>query len=495
MGREEEITKERLRKIEGLKKQGINPYPYSYKQENHAGELQEKYKKIKNGKTIKDRVRVAGRVMIIRDIGQLIFVDLLDDSGKIQVQLQNKETPEKEINFFKKFIDSGDFIGVEGTILRTKRGELTVLAKKIELLSKALLPLPEKWHGLQDKEERYRKRYLDLIMNPEVKEVFIKRSRIIDAIREFLNSRNFLEVDTPVLQPIYGGAAAKPFVTELNALKMKVYLRISNELYLKRLIVGGFEGVYEFSKDFRNEGIDRTHNPEFTLLEIYKAYADYEDMMKLCEELWEYAAKKVLGKTEIEYQGKKINLKAPWARLTMKEAIKRYAKLDVDKIEDDELKKIIEKNQIKTKGHSRGWLIAAIFEHFCEGHLVQPTFVYDYPEETSPLCKNKKGKEASSIIERFEPYIAGIEVGNAYSELNDPVRQRILLEQQACELKKGNEKANPMDEDFVDALEIGMPPTGGLGLGIDRMIMLLTDSASIRDVLLFPFMKIGEEND
>jgi len=494
MGREEEILKERLKKIEELEKQGISPYPYSFKNENHAGELQEKYKKLKNDSKTKDKARVAGRVMTIRDIGQLIFLNLMDGSGKIQVQLQNGETPSKEIDFFKKFIDSGDFIGVEGLVVRTKRGELTILAHKVEMLAKSIRPLPEKWHGLQDKEERYRKRYLDLIMNPEVKEVFIKRSKAINAIREFLNERGFLEVDTPVLQPIYGGADAKPFTTHLNALNMKLYMRISPELYLKRLIVGGFEGVYEFSKNFRNEGIDRTHNPEFTLLELYKAYSDYNDMMKLTEDMYEQVAKKILGTTEIEYQGKKINLKAPWTRMTMKEAIKKYAKLDVDKLSDEKLLGIIEKNHIKTKGTSRGWLVTGIFEHFCEEHLVQPTFIYDYPEETTPLCKQKRGKEMTNIIERFEPYIAGMEIGNAYSELNNPVRQEILLGQQAKELGKGNEEANPMDEDFVNALEVGMPPTGGLGLGIDRMIMFLTNSASIRDVLLFPFMKTESED-
>jgi len=493
MGREEEIVKARLDKIKAMKSEGIEPYPYNFEKKENADELQEKYKKLKNDSKSKDKARIAGRIMMIRNLGKLAFLTVQDGSGKIQVQIQEGETGEKEREFFKKFIDSGDFIGVDGTILRTKRGELTVLAKKIELLSKAIKPLPEKWHGLQDKEERYRKRYLDLVMNPEVKEVFVKRSKIINAIREFLDSGGFLEVDTPVLQPIYGGAAAKPFMTHLNALDMKIFLRISPELYLKRLIVGGFEGVYEFSKNFRNEGIDRTHNPEFTLLELYKAYADYNDMMKITEEMYEYVAKKVLGTTEVEYQGKKISFKTPWARMTMNEAIKKHAKIDVKKMSDEKLKEIIEKNHIKTKGESRGWLIAGIFEHFCEEHLIQPTFIYDYPEETSPLCKEKRGKEITNIIERFEPYIAGCEVGNAYSELNDPVRQEILLEQQAGELKKGNEEANPMDDDFVSALESGMPPTGGLGLGIDRMIMFMTNSPSIRDVLLFPFMKSSEK--
>lgn len=489
MGREEQIIKERFRKIEELRSNDIEPYPYSFNQEDSACELHEKYKKLKAGKKSKDKVRVAGRVIVIRDIGKIIFLILQDAGGKIQIQIQEGETAKKEIELCKKYIDSGDFIGVEGIVTRTKRGELTVLAKKIELLAKSIKNLPEKWHGLQDKEERYRKRYLDLIMSPEVKEIFIKRSRIIDAIREFLNSKKFLEVETPVLQPIYGGAAAQPFESHLNALNMKLFLRISNELYLKRLIVAGFDRVYEFSKDFRNEGIDRTHNPEFLMIEMYQAYADYNDMMKLTEELYEHAAKKVLNTTKIEYQGQEINLKKPWKRISVRDAIKKYAKINIDKTSTEKLKQIVEKNNIKTKGESRGWLIMAIFEHFCEKHLIQPTFVYDYPEETTPLCKEKRGKKGAGWVERFEPYIAGMEIGNAYSELNDPVKQKILLEQQSTELKKGNLESNPMDEDFVNALEIGMPPTGGLGLGIDRMVMLLTNSASIRDVILFPFMK------
>ncbi len=495
MAREEQIVQERLKKIEEMGKAGINPYPYNFDKKNSAAELQEKYKKLKNDAKTKDKVKIAGRIMTIRDMGNLAFATLQDGSGRVQILLRKGDTPKKIMKNFSKFIDSGDFIGVGGVVMRTKRGELSVLAKNIELLSKSILPLPEKWHGLSDKEERYRKRYLDLIMNPEIKEIFIKRSKIISAIREFLDSRGFLEVDTPVLQPIYGGAAAKPFTTHLNALDMKLYLRISNELYLKRLLVGGIERVYEFARDFRNEGIDRTHNPEFTQVELYQAYSDYESMMKICEELYEYVAKKVIGKTEIEYQGQKINLKVPWHRLSMKDAIKKYAKLNVDKMSIEQLKKVVDKEDIKAKGDSKGLLIATIFEHFCEKHLMQPTFIYDYPEETTPLCKQKRGGELSCWVERFEPYIAGFEIGNAYSELNDPVRQEILLEKQATELKKGNEEANPMDKDFVNALGIGMPPTGGLGLGIDRMIMLLTNSASIRDVIMFPFMKAEKESN
>jgi len=489
MTREDEIVKERLKKIEELDKLGINSYPHKFDKQISTAELQEKYSKIKPDTKTKDKAKTAGRIIGIRDMGNLIFATLQDGYGKIQLVLKTEETPEKAMKLFSKFVDSGDFIGVEGTILRTKRGELSILAKEITILSKSILPLPEKWHGLTDKEERYRKRYIDMIMNPSVTEVFVKRSKIINAIREFLNERKFLEVDTPVLQSIYGGAAAKPFTTHLNALNMNLFLRISNELYLKRILVGGVERVYEFARDFRNEGIDKTHNPEFTQVELYQSYADYEDMMKLCEELYEYVAKKVLGTTEIEYQGQKISLKKPWARLTMKEAIKKFAKIDVDKLDFEELKGLVEKEKIKTKGDSKGMLIAAIFEHYCEKNFIQPTFIYDYPEETTPLCKQKRDHNLSTLVERFEPYIAGFEIGNAYSELNDPVRQEILLEKQATELGKGNEEANPMDEDFVNALSIGMPPTGGLGLGIDRMVMLLTNSASIRDVLIFPFMK------
>lgn len=493
MSRQEEILKERLKKIEELIKLGINPYPYSYEKKNSCSELQEKYSKLKQGKETKDKAKTAGRIMSIRDIGKLIFADLRDGNGKIQIQLQDEKTSKKVIEFFKKFVDTGDFVGVEGKIGKTKRGELTILADKIEILTKSIMPLPEKWHGLQDKEERYRKRYLDLIMNPEVKEVFIKRTKIIDAIKEFLNARGYLEVDTPTLQPIYGGATAKPFITHMNSLNMKIYMRISNELYLKRLIVGGFEKVYEFAKDFRNEGIDRTHNPEFTQVELYQAYADYNDIIDLAEELYIHVAKKILGKTEFEYQGNKINLKKPWKRVKMVDLIKQYAKIDVLKMNEKEIRAFVEKNNVKIKANTQGMMIAGIFEHFCEKHLIQPTFVIDHPQETTPLCKEKRG--LGGFVERVEPYIAGMEIGNGYSELNDPVRQELLLNEQAQELKRGNEEASPYDEDFVNALEYGMPPTGGIGLGIDRMIMLLTNSSSIRDVILFPFMKSREEEE
>ncbi|MEM3405502.1 MAG: lysine--tRNA ligase [Candidatus Pacearchaeota archaeon] len=493
MSRREEILKERLKKIEELVKLGINPYPYSYEKKDSCLELQEKYSKLKKGGETKFKAKTAGRIISIRDIGKLIFVDLIDGTGKIQLQLQKNKTPEKIFNFFKKFIDIGDFVGVEGKIIKTKRGELTILVDDIVLLTKSIAPLPEKWHGLQDKEERYRKRYLDLIMNPSIKEVFIKRTKIIQAIKEFLNNKGYLEVDTPILQPIYGGASAKPFITKLNALNMTLYLRISNELYLKRLLVGGFEKIYEFAKDFRNEGIDRIHNPEFTQVELYEAYSDYNDIMNLTEEIYCYVAKKILGKLEFEYQGNKINLKRPWKRLKMIDAIKKYAGIDVINMDQKELLSFAEKNNVKIKGKTEGMLITSIFENFCEKYLIQPTFIIDHPQETTPLCKEKRG--SPGYIERFEPYIAGMEVGNGYSELNDPIRQRLLLEAQAQELKRGNEEANPLDEDFINALEYGMPPTGGVGLGIDRMVMLFTNSPSIRDVILFPFMKPLNKNE
>ncbi|HRZ85668.1 MAG TPA: lysine--tRNA ligase [Candidatus Paceibacterota bacterium] len=493
MGREEEIIKNRIKKIDELKKEGINPYPYKFEKKNWSDEIKKKFSKIKNDERTKEKVIISGRVMTIRDLGKLIFITVQDNQGKIQVILQ-KEEMENDFNLFKKYVDSGDFIGVEGIIMKTKTGEISIFAKKIEILSKSMLPLPEKWHGIQDKEERYRKRYLDLIMNPQVKEVFLKREKIIDAIREFLKERKFNEVDTPYLQTVYGGANAKPFKTKLNALDIDLYLAISPELYLKRLIVGGYEKVFTIARNFRNEGIDRWHNPEFTMMEIYQAYGDYNDMMKLFEDIYEYVAKKVNGTTKVEFRGKIVDFKTPWKRMTMTEAIKEFAKIDVDKMSEKELFNFIEKNNIECTEKTWGWMVQAIFEHFCEDKIEQPTFILDHPIETTPLCKIHRDKKLCKLIERFEPFCMGAELGNAYSELNDPQMQKNLLEEQQKMLKKGNEEANPYDEDFVNAIEIGMPPTGGVGIGIDRMIMLLTGQDSIRDVILFPFMKPEKNN-
>ena len=486
MGREEEMLNERLRKIEDLRKSKINPYPYSYDVTHRSAELLKKYAHLKNEEKTKDKVRVAGRVMTIRSFGKLSFVQLQDGEGRIQIFIEAGNLGEKENEFFLKHADSGDFIGVEGVMHRTRRGEISVLAQKIEILSKGILPLPEKWHGLTDKEERYRQRYVDLAMNPEVKKTFELRTKIINALREFMNSKGFMEVETPLMQPVYGGAAARPFITHLHELDINMYMSISPELYLKRLIVGGYEKVYTICKNFRNEGIDRSHNPEFTMMEAYWAYADYDDMMNLFEEAYEYCMKKVLGKTEIEYEGKLIDFKRPWARVTMEDGIKKYGKIDVKKMTDKELfKKCKELNLDVTEKTPRGLLISSLFEETVEEHLVQPTHVFDQPRETTPLCKvHRKNPE---LIERDEPFIASMECGNIYSELNDPVLQRKLFEEQ--EKGRKEEERHPNDEDFLNALEYGMPPTGGLGLGVDRMIMLLTGSPSIRDVIFFPFMK------
>lgn len=488
MGREDQIISERLKKMVELKRQGIEAYPHKFDVKNYAGDLQEAYSKLEPEEKRKDSVRIAGRLVSVRDLGKIAFGVVRDSSGSVQITLQEKETADKVREFFKKFVDVGDIVGVEGMIFRTARGELSVLVKKLELLSKSVLPLPAKWHGLQDKEERYRKRHLDLIMNENVARVFLNRSKIIENLREFLGGKGFIEVDTPVLQPLYGGGAARPFVSELNSLKMKVYLAVSKELYLKRLIVGGFDKVYEMGRVFRNEGIDATHNPEFTILETMWAYVDYTANMDLFEEMVEYVTKKLLGKTQIFYQGEKIEMKRPWKRMTMAGAIEKYLKIDVEKMSDRELGGFIEKSKLKLKTNfRRGVAIEEIFSELVQKELVQPTIIYDYPADTSPLAKKKAG--SSEITERFEPIINGWEMGNNYSELNDPAALKKAFLEQAEFKKKGDDEAAPYDEDFVKALETGMPPTSGLGLGVDRLIMLLTDSPSIRDVIFFPFMR------
>ncbi len=492
MGRRDQIVDERKRKLKELRKM-INPYPHNFSVKNYSLEIKEKYKKLKNDERSKDKAVVAGRVMTIRDLGKLIFVSLQDSQGTIQLIFQKEETRKEDFELFRKYVDNGDIIGCEGIVMKTRTGEISVLVKKFSLLSKSLLPLPEKWHGLKDEEERYRKRYLDFIMNPSVKNVFNKRAEIIEAIRELLKKKGFIEVETPFLQTLYGGAAAKPFKTHLNALNIDLFLAISPELYLKRLIVGGYDKVFTISRNFRNEGIDRWHNPEFTMMEIYQAYSDYNDMMDLFEEIYEYIAKKVNKSTKVVFRGKEIDFKKPWKRMTMASCIKKYADVDIMKMSDKELSGFVKKNNIESKEDSWGWNIQAIFEHFCEDKIEQPTFILDHPLETTPLCKVHREDKLCRIIERFEPFCMGAELGNAYSELNDPELQRELLEKQQALLQKGNELANPLDEDFLQAIEIGMPPTGGLGLGIDRMVMLLTGQDSIKDVILFPFMRSEEK--
>ncbi|MGV8152145.1 MAG: lysine--tRNA ligase [Candidatus Nanoarchaeia archaeon] len=489
MGREDEIIKQRRIKLDGLTNSGINPYPHKFEVKNKAQEIKEKYSGLQNDQKTQDIAVVAGRIMTIRDIGKLIFATLQDASGKIQIILQKGETEEASFEQFKKYFDSGDFIGAEGIIMKSRTGEISILAKKITMLSKSLLPLPEKWHGIQDKEERYRKRYLDLVINPDVKKVFEKRAKIIDSIRELLKSKGFSEVDTPYLQGIYGGASARPFKTYLNSLNMDLYLAISPELYLKRLIVGGYDKVFTIARNFRNEGIDRWHNPEFTMMEIYQAYADYNDMMNLFEEIFENACLKVNGTTKVIFRGKEVDFKRPWKRMTMSEAIKEFVGIDVNNMSQGEICEFISKNNVECKLNSWGWGVQAIFEKYCEDKIEQPTFIIDHPLETTPLCKLHRDDKLCRLIERFEPFCMGAELGNAYSELNDPLMQRKLLEEQQKMLKCGDQEANPLDEDFLEAIEIGMPPTGGIGLGVDRMIMLLTEQESIRDVIFFPFMR------
>jgi len=491
MSTEEQLIQERKRKLEELKQLGINPYAYSFDQKDHANEIQDKYKKLKKEETTKEKVKVAGRIVLLRKMGKASFVHLQDGTGKIQLYLREDDVGKNEYKLLKK-IDIGDFLGVEGTVFKTKTGETTVYVKKFEILCKSLKPLPEKFHGLKDDEIRYRQRYLDLIMNPEVKEVFLKRSKIYQAIREFLHNKGFIEVQIPILQTQYGGANARPFITKINAWNIPMYLRIAYELHLKRLIVGGFEKIYDLSSCFRNEGVDKTHNPEFAMMEIQWAYADYNDAMKLTEELWEYVAKKVLGKTTIEYNGKKIELKAPWKRLTVKQALKKFADIDADKLSDEQLFKLIEKNRIEYKGRlKRGEMISLLFEELCEDKIIQPTHIFDHPKESCPLAKPHR--KDSELIERIEPFMNGWEVGNCYSELINPIIQRKLLEEQAKKGRGGDEESHPMDEDYINALEHGLPPNAGIGIGVDRMVMLLTGADSIRDVLLFPIMK-PEEN-
>jgi len=450
MSREDEMLKERLKKLTELRKLKINPYPYSYEKKNSAADLQTKYSKLKPEEKTKDKVSVAGRLMSVRLMGKINFGHLQDESGKIQIVIQEDIIGKKETEFFTKFIDSGDIVGVKGIIFKTKRGELSVLAEEIELLTKSLLPLPEKWHGLQDKEERYRLRYLDLIASPEVKEIFKKRSAIISALRNSLTSRGFMEVDTPVLQPLYGGAKALPFVTHYNVYNRDVYLRIAPELYLKRLLVGGFEKVFEFARSFRNEGANWDHNPEFTNLEFYQAYIDYNQLMEIVEDMIIETAKSALGKSEIERNNEKIALKKPFKRVTFREITK-------GKMTDEALKEAIK--EIKA-----------------------PTFIVDYPIEISPLAKKKDEK----TVQRFQLIIAGIEVANAFSELNDPIDQESRLKEQE---KSREEEKHRYDKDFITALEYGMPPAAGCGIGVERLVMLLTNSSSIREILFFPFMK------
>lgn len=478
MGREEEIIKERLKKLEELKKNKINPYPNKFDKKNSVGECLKK----KTG----SQVKTAGRLMTKRDFGGISFAKLRDVSGEMQLVFQEKKTPEKEISFLRKYIDVGDFLGVEGKIFKTKTKEISILVKKITLLSKSILPMPEKWYGLQDKEERYRKRYVDLLMNPEVKRVFVIRDKMMSAMREFMNKNNFVEVETPLLQSIYGGATATPFKTHCNAFNSDVYLSIAPELYLKKALVGGFDRVYEITKKFRNEGVDKFHNPEHMTIEWYQGYASYKEGMKMVEEFIKYVVKKIYGKYIFEYQGNKINV-SKWNVLTLEEAIKKYLKEDINKIKTDEdARKIAQKHGVGETGITKGNIADELMKLFRD-KLIQPTFLIDYPIELAPLAKPKM--ENPKRAEIFQPFIGGMEIARAYSELNDAKLQEQHFKEQEEERRKGNKEAMPTDKDFVNALEQGMPPACGVGIGIERLMMLLTNQPSIRDVILFPFMK------
>ena len=479
-----EVLKIRREKLANLRSEGEDPFIVTkFDRTNLISDILDNYDAYE-GKV----VVLAGRMMSKRVMGKMSFADLLDTSGKIQLCVKRDEMGEEPYKKYKKF-DIGDIIGITGEVFTTQRGEISVRTSKIELLSKSLRPLPEKFHGLTNTDLRYRQRYVDLIMNPDVKRTFVLRSKIIAAIRSYLNAQDFLEVETPMLVSNAGGAAARPFETHFNALDEDFKLRISLELYLKRLIVGGFDRVYEIGRVFRNEGLDTRHNPEFTLMELYQAYPDYHGMMDLTENLYRHIAKEVLGTTQIVYNGIEMDLEKPFERITMLDAVKKYSGVDFNEIKTlEEARAAADEHHIEyEERHKKGDILNLFFEEYVEEHLVQPTFVMDHPIEISPLTKKKP--ENPEYVERFEFFMNGWEMANAYSELNDPIDQRERFKAQEEQLAQGDDEANTTDEDFMNALEIGMPPTGGIGFGIDRMCMLLTDSPAIRDVLLFPTMK------
>ena len=475
-------------KLDELRNEGKDPFVNeSYEVTARSKDIKEEFKEDEERE-----VSIAGRVMSKRRHGKICFLDVRDSVGTIQV-FARKDVLEDKYEEVKG-LDIGDIIGVKGLVFKTEAGEITVRATDLTLLSKSLQILPEKFHGLKDPDLRYRQRYVDLIVNPEVKDVFIKRNKIIKKIREFLDNLGFLEVETPILGTVAGGANARPFYTHHNTLDIDMQLRIANELFLKRLIVGGFEKVYEMGKMFRNEGMDPKHNPEFTNIELYQAYVDYEEMMRITENLFEYVALEVLGTDTINYQGTEISLKAPWKRITMIDAVKKYADVDFNEIDTDEkAREIAREKGLEISDHDTwGKILSEMFEEFCEEHLVEPTFVIGHPVEVSPLAK--RNPKDPRLTQRFEAFINTWEFANAFSELNDPIDQRERFEAQVAEKEAGDDEAHPMDSDFINAIEVGLPPTGGLGIGVDRMIVLLTDQPSIRDVLLFPTMKpIGLE--
>ena len=483
MSEGDDLRQQRVAKLERLRQMGIEPFPRKYERNMMAAEAIERFEQLGGVE-----LRLAGRITGMRVMGKASFAHILDGSGRIQIYLRSDVLGENRYQLFKSF-DIGDFIGVTGTLFRTRTGEITVQVADFKLLAKSLRPLPEKWHGLTDVEKRYRQRYLDLISNDEVREIFQVRSGVIASMRRFLHERGFIEVETPVLQPVYGGAAARPFETYHNALDRSLYLRIATELYLKRLIVGGFEKVFEIGKNFRNEGISIKHNPEFTLMESYEAYADYYDVMDMVEQMIQSIALDVLGTDQILYQGNQISLKPPWTRITLRDAILEHSGIDIAKFPTQEglYARMVELGIRAVPGMPRGKLVDELLSTFVEPRLIQPTFVLDYPAELSPLAKRKA--DDPTLVERFEGFIGGLELANAFSELNDPIDQRERFVRQLEDRAAGDEEAHLLDEDFVLALEHGMPPTGGLGIGVDRLVMIFTDQYSIREVILFPQLR------
>ncbi|GAB7387181.1 lysine--tRNA ligase [Bacillaceae bacterium] len=491
-----ELLLVRRKKLHDLRERGIDPFGKKFARTHSAQEILESYGDLSK-EELEERavsVRIAGRIMAKRGHGKAGFAHIQDRSGRIQIYVRQDVVGDDAYALFEQ-ADIGDIVGLAGIVFKTNRGETSVKAQEFSLLTKSLRPLPEKFHGLRDIELRYRKRYLDLIMNPEVKETFIIRSKVIQAMRRFLDERGFLEVETPTLHTIAGGAAARPFITHHNALDMPLYLRIAIELHLKRLIVGGLEKVYEIGRVYRNEGVSTRHNPEFTMMELYEAYADFEDIMRLTEEMIAYITQEIHGRTEITYQGHKVDLATPWKRAHMVDLIKEHVGIDFWRtMSDEEALQLAREHGIEVNETMRfGHVVNEFFERFVEEKLIQPTFVYGHPVEISPLAK--KNEQDPRFTDRFELFIVGREHANAFSELNDPIDQRERFEAQLKEREAGNDEAHMMDEDFIEALEYGMPPTGGLGIGVDRLVMLLTDSPSIRDVLLFPLMRERGQNE
>ena len=492
MNEENILIGERMRKLREIRKSGINPYPYAFNKTHNALEILQEYEGTASEDSDNAQIGMAGRIMQCRKMGKASFFHIQDETARIQVYIRQNDVGAEQYQLFKR-TDIGDIVGIKGVVFKTKSGETSIYARSIALLCKALRPLPEKYHGIQDRELKYRKRYLDLIMNPETRGLFIKRARIIKLMRHFLDEIGFLEVETPVLQTLYGGTNAKPFTTHINAYGMQMYLRLAPELYLKRLMVGGFEKVYEIARNFRNEGVDQTHNPEFSMIEWYEAYVDYHTMMDRAEAMIKMVVRKVNGSTSLKVVKDTVDIGQPWPRISIDSAIMECLKINTAKMSTNDLQSYCHKNRIFIRGQeNRGSLIFSIFDKLVCKNLTGPVWIVDYPQEVSPLAKPHREREG--VVERFELYIGGKEICDGWSELIDPQAQRQRFEKEQAAMREGNEEAHPMDEDFIEALEYGLPVCGGIGMGIDRLVMLVTNTWSIRDVLFFPTMKPIEES-